>query len=142
MKPLKKEIARQRRRIYGISFFSVITLVAIFESFFLSYLNLIPGFIYAVIGFAYCRKYMKFVKEYESEKNDTEAYFLLRKLSDQYAKRKINGIAILIAVFTMFIMSELKMNNSSILACPNLRATLAMDTPANSNNEACVWRSP
>ena len=57
---------------------------------------------------------MKFVNEYESEKNDTEAYFLLRKLSDQYAKRKINGIAILIAVFTMFIMSELKMNNSSI----------------------------
>ena len=29
-----------------------------------------------------------------------------------------------------------------ILACPNLLATLAIDTPANNNNEACVCLKP
>ena len=29
-----------------------------------------------------------------------------------------------------------------MLACPNLRATLAIDTPAKSSREAWVWRSP
>ena len=29
-----------------------------------------------------------------------------------------------------------------ILACPSLRATLAINTPANNSNDAWVWRSP
>lgn len=29
-----------------------------------------------------------------------------------------------------------------ILACPNLLATLAIDTPANNNNDACVCLNP
>ena len=29
-----------------------------------------------------------------------------------------------------------------MLECPNLLATLAIETPANNNNEACVCRNP
>ena len=35
-----------------------------------------------------------------------------------------------------------KILGAVILACPSLRATLAIDTPANNNNEAWVCLSP
>ena len=107
LKPLKKEIARQKRRIYGISILTVFTLVEILEAFALHWFNSIFAIIYGTIGFAIWKKYRKAEKEYETEKFDVDAYSYLRKLSDRYAKRRLNGIALLFAVFTIFIMSEL-----------------------------------
>ncbi|MEE3473332.1 MAG: hypothetical protein VZR24_22105, partial [Butyrivibrio hungatei] len=53
------------------------------------------------------RKYLKTEKAAEGSKYDTDSYKYLRTRSDKYAKRLLNGIALLFAVVFVFVASEL-----------------------------------
>lgn len=114
LKPLKKELGKLRRRIYGIS---ILTVGAFAELLWLIYyLAVSPSkaiFIVLFIALLMCgafavyRSFKRLEKEYKADKFDTEAYMYLRALSDRYTKRLFNSIAIFFAVITVFILSEM-----------------------------------
>ncbi|MBR2284277.1 MAG: metallophosphoesterase [Ruminococcus sp.] len=111
----KKEIRRQRRRIYLTAFLSV---AAFEELLWLVYdiarrvgIDILFVFIYVLIfgGWAFLvyRKFRRLEKERSADCYDTEAYVYLRSLADRYAKRRLNGIAILFAAVFLFFFSEM-----------------------------------
>ena len=114
IRPLKKEIWKQRLRIYFTSAFAVFVLLQVFWLIY----NITAKPV-AVIGNVFVialdlfiasfpfRKYLKTEKAAEECKYDTDSYKYLRKRSDKYAKRLLNGIALLFAVVFVFVASEL-----------------------------------
>lgn len=115
LKTVKKEMWRQRRRIYGISFF----LAAAFAEllWFIYDLLAAPRDAFFVFGYmlllaagAFClyKRFMRYEREHQTEKYQTEAFKYLHSLSDKYAKRRLNTIALTFAVITIFVLSELR----------------------------------
>lgn len=114
LKSLKKEIRKLQWRIYGISLLSVTFFVELLwlvydffhaplESIFvIIYLTIIAGGIFFI-----SHKFKRLEKEYQAEKYDTKAYIFLCGLTERYAKRRLNGIALFFSMVTIFILSEL-----------------------------------
>lgn len=107
-KTLKKEIFRQRLRIYLISYLWLCTGVYLIE---IPLIQKIAPLIFAVISgilAIFCHiKYRKRELALTKEKiYDTESYIFLRTLSDKYAKRSLNGIALLFCMVFIFFFSE------------------------------------
>lgn len=114
IRPLKKEIWKQRWRIYLTSAFAVFALLQVFWLIY----NITAKPV-AVIGNVFViavdlalasfpfRKYLMTEKSAEGSKYDTDSYKYLRTRSDKYAKRLLNGIALLFAVVFVFVASEL-----------------------------------
>lgn len=108
---LKKELKRQRRRIYGIAILMAGVCAQLFWSayfLFVKPLNMIFNLLYAVILFAGAliiyRNLKKSEQQYKLEKYDNEAFIWLAEMSDKYAKRKLNGIAISSAIFSFILI--------------------------------------
>lgn len=113
VKALKREFNRQRRRVYGISLLSVMIfdkLLWIIYVWSAAIPYAVPVLIYILllgwIAVILVRRFWQCEKEYLSEKYTDGAFQLLRNLSDRYAKRRLNGIALLFTVLTVFILSE------------------------------------
>lgn len=114
IRSVKKEITKQRIRVYIIALFAT---SAITQLFWLIY-NAIttPS---AVIGTLIViavqlliirspyRKYLRTEKAANGRRYDTKAYEYLRARSDKYAKRLLNSIALLFAMVFIFILSEI-----------------------------------
>lgn len=112
IRPLKKKIWKQRWRIYFTSAFAVFALLQVFWIIY----NITAKPV-AVVGNLFVialdlfiasfpfRKYLKTEKAAEGIKYDTDSYKYLRKRSDKYAKRLLNGIALLFAVVFVFVAS-------------------------------------
>ncbi len=103
MKQLKKELNGQRRRIYLVSLLAVFSGIYFIQGIFLSPYNFI--FCAAAILLTYWAyvRLNKRERKFVSEKYDTEAYLYLKKISDRYLKRQLNGIALFFSAFTVFI---------------------------------------
>ncbi len=112
--PLKKELWKQRKSVYLSSAFAVFALLQVFWLIY----NITAKPV-AVIGnvcfiaidlfiasFPF-RKYLAIEKAAQNNKYDTDSYKYLRKRSDKYAKRLLNGIALLFAVVFVFVVVEL-----------------------------------
>lgn len=114
IRPLKKEIWRQRVRVYITAAFCVFALLQVF--WIIYNITARPS---AVIGNIAVmavdlfiasvpfRKYLRTEKAAEGSKYDTDSYNYLRSRSDKYAKRLLNSIALLFAVLFTFFFSEL-----------------------------------
>lgn len=111
---LKKELVKQRRRIYGISLLCVM----IFTNLLWFIYDLAAAVRYAIpvffqmaalggITYFLVRKFCRNEREYHAEKYDAESFRYLRNLSDRYAKRRLNGIALSVSVLAVFFLSEL-----------------------------------
>ncbi len=111
---MKKEIRKQKRRIYISSLFITAGMTQIlwmFNNFFISFLWGLSSLIYAAIlfGITYIplRKYRLSLTEMSEQTYDGDERSFIRKMADRYTKRRLNGIAILFCVTFVFIFSEL-----------------------------------
>ena len=114
IRPLKKEILRQRIRVYLASLFAVFALLQIFWFAFRIFIspssavtNLIIAAIDLAIAYIPFRKYLKTEKAAEGSKYDTDSYKYLRVRSDRYSKRLLNSIALLFGVIFIWGAYEL-----------------------------------
>ena len=114
IRPLKREILKQRISIYCTSLFSSLLLTQLFWLIYDAIKH--PSYIFGtiiVILFYLCFitvpffKYLKREKAAEGKKYDTASYNYLRELSDRYSKRLLNSIALLFAAVFVFIFSEI-----------------------------------
>lgn len=106
---LKKEIRKQRMRVYVTSAFTVFALLQFFWFIYMISIRQVSAFgnlffmaldlFIASIPF---KKYLKTEKAAEDSKYDTEAYKFLRCRSDRYAKRLLNSIALLFAAIIIW----------------------------------------
>lgn len=108
-KTLKKEIFRQRLRIYLISFLWLCTAFYLIEIPLIQKIDplffaVISGILALLCHIRYRKRELKLAKE---KIYDTESYMLLRKLSDKYAKRSLNGIALFFCIASVFLFSEI-----------------------------------
>lgn len=109
LRQVKKELGRQRRKIYLLS------LLWLAAGFYLveiplirSLYPLIFAVLFGCIAFLYQRGFRKKERILTANKRyDMTAYRYLRTLSDKYAKRSLNGIALLFAGASIFIFLEL-----------------------------------
>lgn len=115
LKPLKKEMSKQRRRINLISLLTVggfVQLLWIFYQIFgkplWAFFNLLYATVLFLLAFITFRKLRKTEKGATGEKYDTDSYSYLRLLSDKYSKRTLNSIALLFAVVFIFFYFELR----------------------------------
>ncbi len=111
---VRRETKRQRRRIYAFSLLSVGVLANCFwliydlfaaplsAVFVLLQAALLAG-LAALVG----RKFLRLEKEYETALYDTKSYLYFRRLADRYTKRRLNGIALCAALFTVFFVVEI-----------------------------------
>ena len=114
LRPLKKEIWKQRKRVYVTSLFCVF---AIWQVFWFVYNltvkpssavgNLIVIGIDLFIASILFRKYLKTEKAAEGSKYDTDSYKYLRSRSDKYSKRLLNSIALLFGAVFIYVFAEL-----------------------------------
>ncbi|MBO4524216.1 MAG: hypothetical protein J5723_05980, partial [Ruminococcus sp.] len=114
IRPLKKEILKQRIRVYITALFVVFSLLQLFwfiGRVFVSPASALTNLFIVAIGILIAsipfRKYLKTEKAAEGKKYSTEAYKYLRSRSDKYSKRLLNSIALLFAMIFIFIFSEL-----------------------------------
>jgi hypothetical protein len=111
---LKKEIRRQRKRAcFTAAFFSFILLQVVWIPY-----NIISKPMYLIgniviitvclllVFFPSCR-YLMIEKAAVGNKYDTDSYRYLRSLSDRYAKRLLNSIALMFAAIFIYIALEL-----------------------------------
>ncbi|SFB92987.1 metallophosphoesterase [Ruminococcus albus] len=112
--PLRKEITKQRIRVYRIALFISATLLQLF--WLIHDLAVRPRYAVGDIGLisfwllcAYIpfKRYHKTEKEAEGNKYDTDAYKYLRRRSDKYTKRLLNSIALLFALVFLILIAEL-----------------------------------
>ena len=114
LRPLKKELFRQRIRVYMTSAFCVFALLQIFWIAYNATVDRVAmiGNIFALgldifILSVPLRKYLKAEKAAENKKYDTDSFKYLRTRADKYSKRFLNSIALLFAVVFVFVASEL-----------------------------------
>lgn len=112
--PLKKEIRRQRRRIYITSAFCVFAVQNLFWVIYnitakpsaapWNFLSFLIDVFIASVPF---RNFLRTEKAAEGKRYDTDSYKYLRSRSDKYSKRLLNSIALIFAVVFIYIFSEL-----------------------------------
>lgn len=114
LKTVRKELRRQRWRVYIFSLLAVGGLVQtawgiydIFTKPAWAAFNLLYAAIFFGLGFVFFRSYRKNEKAAAGAVFDTEAFQWLRQRTDRYTKRLLNSIALLFAVFVLFFFSEL-----------------------------------
>lgn len=114
IKILKKELAGQRWKVYGISLLGVM----IFDELLWLVYDLAAAVKYVIPVLIYILLYAGLTallfrrlrageSKCQSERYSAGAFQYLRELSDRYAKRRLNGIAIFFAVLTILTLSEL-----------------------------------
>ena len=142
IRPLKKEIRKQRMRVYLTSAFCVFALLQVFWIVYnitakpIAVIgNVITLTADLLIASLPLRKYRKTEKAAEGSKYDTDSYKFLRSRSDEYAKRLLNSIALLFAVIFIFIFSELSFyifgNSKSAEFAENFfKNSIIMEIPA------------
>lgn len=104
LKQLKKEIAKQRRRIYGFAIFSVFGFVQMLWfilTLFVHPTSAIWNVIYAVIMFAFAYiliiDFKKTEKKSSEYKYDNVSFVWLRDMTDKYIKRRLNYFGLLVS---------------------------------------------
>lgn len=109
-----RELRKQRRRIYGISLLTIAALVGLM--WFVYDLVVVPQqavfllpFVALFGGGSFWTfwRFCRYEAQHRTEKYDTKAFAYLRGKSDQYAKRLLNGIALLFAVAAIFVLAGL-----------------------------------
>ncbi len=142
IRPLRKEIHRQRIRVYLTTVFMVFALLQVFWLIY----NITAKPV-AVIGNLFVialdlfiasfpfRKYIRTEKAAEKYKYDTDSYNYLRSRGDRYSKRLLNSIALIFAVLFIFIFSELSFyifgnSKSSELAEDFFKNSILIEIPA------------
>lgn len=104
---LKREVSRQRRRVYLFSLFTVCAFVDFLQIFVSgAWFALLSAVFAAAACFIY-RRYWRVELRQKSKEYDGPAYEYLQFLSDKYMKRSLNGIALLVTVLSVFVLSEL-----------------------------------
>lgn len=111
---LKKEIRKQRIRVYLASLFATFALLQVFWGIYYIILarptsvigNLLVIAVDLGIASIPLRKYLKTEKGAENNKYDMDSYQYLRTQSDRYSKRLLNSIALLFAMIFVFVFSE------------------------------------
>lgn len=113
LRPLRAELRRQRRKIYGVSLLTVGVFTQILWFAYLLFARPLPSvFNLAYIAvlsagaFLLLRSLKRCSVLHGAEKYDTAAYAYLRGLSDKYAKQKLNGVALLCAAITLLLFSS------------------------------------
>ena len=114
MKNLKIELRGQRIRIYICSLLAVLAfeqiiwfILNLFTEPLAVFFNLVYLTVICGIMFFLYRNFQKAGKEGPGEPYDEEAQKYLQDMSERYAKRRINGIALLFAVSFLFLSSEI-----------------------------------
>ena len=114
LKPTKNQISAQRRRTYlsalwgTATFAELLWVVYNIINFNSEFFFVLPMTVVYALLTVYCvRRIIKSERENADVKYDNSAYCFLRALSDKYAKRLFNSIAILIGAVFIFIGSEL-----------------------------------
>ena len=142
IRPLRKEIHKQRIRVYLTSAFAVFALLQVFWLIYnIVYAsaaivgNIIVIAIDLLIASIPFRKYIRTEKAAEKNKYDTDSYNYLRGRGDRYSKRLLNSIALIFAVLFIFIFSELSFyifgnSKSSELAEDFFKNSILIEIPA------------
>ena len=114
IRALKKQVWKQRIRVYFISLFAAFALLQVFwlvynlignpSSAVGNIIVIAADLVVAAIPF---RKYLKTETAGENVKYDTAAFHYLRSGSDRYAKRLLNSIPLLFVLIFIFVFSEL-----------------------------------
>lgn len=114
LRSLKKEIRKQRIRVYITAMFSTFALTQVFWLVYnaITMPSAVIGTLIVIAAQLFIisiplRKYLRTEKAAEGKRYDTHAFRFLRSRSDQYAKRLLNSIALLFSLVFMFIFSEL-----------------------------------
>lgn len=114
LKELKKEMRRQMRRVYLISALAVGAVASLLWTVYNLFMHPISAAytfmqMALLIGIAVfpLRGLLRRQKASAGSKYDTDAYGHLRAMSDRYAKRRLNGIALLFGVIFLFLFCEL-----------------------------------
>lgn len=107
LKPLKKEITCQKRMIYLISALMMFTVfyalnIIVYKNFWSIAMTGTCGVLAGWLLIKFRRREARYTVE---KVYDTEAYSYLRTLSDRYAKRRINGIAIYFVFLSYFVIN-------------------------------------
>ncbi|MBO4866422.1 MAG: metallophosphoesterase [Ruminococcus sp.] len=112
--PVRKEILKQRIRVYLFSMFSAFALL---QLFWLIHdiavrpsaipANLVFLFFWLLCTYLPLKRYLRTEKAAEGNKYDTDAYKYLRRRSDKYTKRLLNSIALLFAMVFLILIAEL-----------------------------------
>ncbi len=110
---VRKETKWQRRRIYVFSLLAVGVLgncfwliYDLFAAPFSAIFVLLQAALLVVLAALVGRKFLRLEKEYETALYDTKSYLYFRRLTDRYTKRRLNGIALCAAFFTVFFVVE------------------------------------
>ncbi|MCI8549944.1 MAG: hypothetical protein HFI68_05015 [Lachnospiraceae bacterium] len=134
---VRKEMKKQRRRIYGIAFLSVAVLAEFFwlvYDLFTAPLQAFFVLIYMILLFGGMvflgKRFNRLEKEYQTAAYDTKSYLYFRTLADRYGKRRLNGIALFSALLTIFLVLELSFfffgNSKSAEVLENLFSNLIL----------------
>ncbi len=127
--PLKKELSRQKRRIFFFSFFASLSLSYLFMSIWQRPLILISLFEMA-ISLLFLHRHEYFEKKNGLKYYDTGAFLHLRALSDQYLKRSINSIFIFFAIVSVYLLTQFSLywlgKSKSAEVIENILASLYM----------------
>lgn len=142
IRPLKKELLRQRIRVYITALFGAFALLQVFWLVYNAITrpsaviaNLVVIAVQLFIASIPFRKYLKTEKAADGSKYDTDAYKYLRARSDRYSKRLLNSIALMFAMVFIFIFSEMFFyifgNSKSAEFTENaLKNSIAVEIPA------------
>lgn len=114
LKELKKEMRRQLRRVYFISAMAVGAVVSLLWTVYNLFMHPISAvftfmemaLLIGIMVFPF-RRLLRMQKAAAGSKYDTDAYGYLRAMSDRYAKRRLNSIALLFGVIFFFLFCEL-----------------------------------
>lgn len=126
---LKKELAKQKRRIFSLSFFSALAISYLFMSIWQCQLILtaIPCI---GISLLLWHRLLRFEKKNCPKCYDTGAFLHLRALSDQYVKRQLNSVFIFIIVTSVYFLTQLALywlgRSKSAEVMENILASLYM----------------
>ena len=142
LRPLKKEILRQRVRIYLVSLFAAFGLLQVFWFFYnitvspaSAVTNLVIAAADLLIAWFPFRKYLAAEKAAEGSKYDTESYRYLRAMSDRFSKRLLTCIAFTFAMVFVFLFSEWILyffgnSKSAELAGNSFQTSIVVEIPA------------
>jgi len=142
LRPLRKELLKQRLRVYITSLFGAFALLQVFWLVYNAITRpsavigtLIVIAVQLFIASIPFRKYLKAEKAAEGSKYGTDSYRYLRTRSDRYSKRLLNSIALLFALVFIFIFSEMFFyifgNSKSAEFTENaFRNSIAVEIPA------------
>ncbi len=110
---VRRETRRQQRRIYGISFLAAAVLVELLWLVYDLFTNPLAAVFVLLLtallaaGAVFLgRKFFRLEREYETAVYDTKSYLYFCRLGDRYTKRRLNGIALCAAIFTVFFVVE------------------------------------